>query len=176
MINVTCLHLRFNHRRREGRELMPPARGGCDCFRKNIFKCGCFLLRAALKYAHINISIMESICWMMRVLRFFCVTWKLAACFLAALWILNCPVLCFLFEEILMRAGLNRASVQSLTLQLVDATDHLSGALHENLSCDSHAPDWGSNRRQRHVQSSDVRSLRPTRSVTFVCFTVFVLF
>ena len=51
-----------------------------------------------------------------------CVTWKLATCFAAAL---N-PESVGVFEEILMRSGVNRAGMQSLFLQLFDATDHLS--------------------------------------------------
>lgn len=51
-----------------------------------------------------------------------CVTWKLATCFAAAL---NSELV-GVFEEILMRTGVNRACMQSPFLQLVDATDHLS--------------------------------------------------
>lgn len=51
-----------------------------------------------------------------------CDTCKLAIYFAAAV---NSKFV-GVFEEILMRAGLNRARMQSLVLQLVDATDHLS--------------------------------------------------
>lgn len=51
-------------------------------------------------------------------------TWEIATCFCSGseFWISGC------FGEILMRAGVNRACMQSRFLQLADATDHLSGS------------------------------------------------
>lgn len=103
MINVslyTCFLITLRCRQGARTALRQPAGESSDSLSANTFKCGCFLPRTALKYAYIYISIMESISQMMRALRFLwqrhgkkkkkqqlrgCVTWKLAACSLAAL-------------------------------------------------------------------------------------------
>lgn len=130
-----AVHLLFNHTEVQAERKAGTDASGWGIFVSSTFKCGRFLPRTALKYACVCVSIVESISWMMRVLQFLwqrkkqprgCVTWKLAARSAAAAAALNSEFV-GVFEEILMRAGVNRACMQSLFLQLVDATDHLSG-------------------------------------------------
>lgn len=110
---------------------MQPSLRNSDIVQHKYIKGAHRLPRTLLKYAHIYISIMESILWMMRVLQLLCQrkknmrmcdTWKLATCFAAAL---NSELMC-VSEEILTGTGVNRACTQSLFLQPVEATDRLS--------------------------------------------------
>lgn len=128
MMNVllyTCILITPGYRQTEKEELMQTAWESYNCSVQIHIRCVYFPLRTALKYAYIYISIMESILrnaailvqvledvWHIKTSHLFCCS-------------LNSELV-GVFEEILMRKGVNRACMQSLFLQLVDATDHLS--------------------------------------------------
>lgn len=106
-------------------------------------------------------------------------TWEIATCFCCGseFWISGC------FWEILMRAGVNRACMQSRFLQLVDATDHRSGSY--TISQLWPACTWLSRAEGLRKATGDRHYSHPmhrgykkklsfwlTHGTSFICFTV----